>query len=270
MIVDVHAHLTDEQFDADRSEIAEGLKQNGVKWIITNGYDRKSCFLAVILAGWYKNIYVAVGMHPESAGDYDAVFEDNLKEYCANEKVLAIGEIGLDYHYDTNPPRKTQRETFVKQLILAEKLDKPVIVHSRDAAQDTFDILRDNMPSRGAVLHSFSQSEEMTKRYLELNVMFSFSGVVTFKNASNVKLSAGLIPPERILTETDCPYMAPEPFRGKRCCPAYAANTAAVLSEIKGIDYAEFCELTVANAERFFKVIPKEEKKKKGGRFWGV
>ena len=263
MITDVHMHLTDEAFNEDRDEIATSLSKNGVKWAITSGYDTKSNYLSVILASWHYNIYATVGMHPETADEYDEAFEKDLREFCTNEKVVAIGEIGLDFHYDDNPPRDIQKDTFLKQLVLAHELMKPVVVHSRDAAEDTFEMLRDNLPERGAVLHSFSQSTEMAKRYMDMNVMFSISGVATFKNSAKVREMIEALPVERILIETDSPYMTPVPNRGKRNCPAYASLTARTVSEIKGMDYGEFCAQVISNGERFFKILQREPKKER-------
>lgn len=251
ILTDTHAHLNDEAFDEDRKAVIDEL-QDKLKWIINNSYDEQSCDDSVKLAEEYDFIYAAVGIHPHDASTYCDELENKLSEYLNHPKVVALGEIGLDYHYDLSP-RDIQKEVFVKQIALAEKFDKPITIHSRDAAQDTFDILKSCLNCRrGAVLHSFSQSSEMFKLYLDMNVFFSISGVVTFKNADKLRETVKLIPIDRMFIETDCPYMTPVPFRGKRNRPDMTEYTARVCAELKGMAYENFCEKTAENAEKFF------------------
>ena len=227
ILTDTHAHLNDEAFDEDRKAVIDEL-QDKLKWIINNSYDEQSCDDSVKLAEEYDFIYAAVGIHPHDASTYCDELENKLSEYLNHPKVVALGEIGLDYHYDLSP-RDIQKEVFVKQIALAEKFDKPITIHSRDAAQDTFDILKSCLNCRrGAVLHSFSQSSEMLRETVKL------------------------IPIDRMFIETDCPYMTPVPFRGKRNRPDMTEYTARVCAELKGMAYEDFCEKTAENAEKFF------------------
>ncbi len=250
-LTDTHAHLNDDAFDSDRSTVIAEL-QSKLKWIINNSYDSQSCDASVKLAEEYNFIYAAVGIHPHDASTYCGESENKIEGYLKHPKVVALGEIGLDYHYDLSP-RDIQKEVFVKQIKLAEKNNKPITIHSRDAAQDTYDILKGFLVcERGAVLHSFSQSSEMLKLYLDMNVFFSISGVVTFKNADKLRETVKNIPIDRMFIETDCPYMTPVPFRGKRCRPDMTEYTARVCAELKGMAYEDFCERVAENAEKFF------------------
>ena len=251
ILTDTHAHLNDEAFDDDRDVIIKEL-QGKLKWIINNSYDGKSCDASVELAERYDFIYAAVGIHPHDASSYCDALENKIAVYLNHPKTVALGEIGLDYHYDLSP-RDIQKEVFIKQIKLAEKFNMPITVHSRDAVRDTYDILKNSLIcGRGAVLHSFSQSSEMLKLYLNMNVFFSISGVVTFKNADRLREAVKQIPLDRMFVETDCPYMTPVPFRGKRNRPDMTEYTARVCAELKEMPYEEFCELTAENAERFF------------------
>lgn len=251
ILTDTHAHLNDEAFDGDRAEVINELESN-LKWIINNSYDEKSCDDSIKLAEEYEFIYAAVGVHPHDALTYDDRLQEKIKAYLLYPKTVALGEIGLDYHYEYSP-RDIQKEVFVKQIKLAEKLNKPITIHSRDASQDTYDILKNSLVCpRGAVLHSFSQSSEMLKLYLDMNVFFSVSGVVTFKNADKLRETVKHIPNKRIFLETDCPYMTPVPYRGKRNRPDMTEHTARVCAELKGMAYEEFCEIASENAEKFF------------------
>lgn len=252
-LTDTHAHLNDEAFDEDRDEVISSLKGK-LRWVINNGYDLPSSEMSVELSEKYDLIYAAVGMHPHDSRLYDDGFEKRLMELLKHPKVVAVGEIGLDYHYDLSE-RDVQREVFIRQLKIASDVRLPSTIHTRDAAEDTYRILKEHLTGeRGAVLHSFSQSREMLKLYLDMNVCFSVSGSITFKNADKLREAVRLIPLERMFIETDCPYLTPVPFRGKRNCSDLVEHTARVAAELKGVSYESFLETVCDNAERFFDI----------------
>ncbi|MBR6800954.1 MAG: TatD family hydrolase [Eubacteriaceae bacterium] len=253
MIFDTHAHLTDEQFNEDRDEVINRIKREGML-VLNCGCDEKSSYLSAVLAKRYDFFYAALGMHPHDSKDYTDKFEKWIIEHINDERVVAIGEIGLDYHYDYSP-RPVQKDVFIRQIELANELDKPIIIHSREATQDTYDIVKKYLKTkRGAVLHSFNQSEEMLKQYLDLdmNIHFSISGPVTFKNAKNMLTLVPNIPLDRIFVETDCPYLTPVPFRGRRNNPTYVTYVADKLAELYGKTTEEIAEITTQNAVKFF------------------
>ncbi|MBE6038530.1 MAG: TatD family deoxyribonuclease [Anaerofustis stercorihominis] len=253
MLFDTHAHITDERFNEDRDLMIDRIKREGML-VLNCGCDEKSSYLSAVLAKRYDFFYAAVGMHPHDSKDYTDKFEELIKKLAKEEKVVAIGEIGLDFYYD-NSPRDIQREIFIRQIHLADELDLPIIIHSRDASEETYKILKEHLKNpKGAVLHSFSQSTEMLKKYLALdkNIHFSISGPVTFKNARALTEMVPNIPLERIFIETDCPYLTPVPFRGKRNNPTYVAYVADKLSELYGRTTEEIADITAENAMRFF------------------
>ena len=251
ILTDAHAHLDDSAFDEDRKAVLESMRSQ-MKWVINSGCDMASSRVSCELAAEYDFIYACAGIHPQDADKYDDACERELEHLLGLEKCVAAGEIGLDYHYD-GPERDIQKEAFIRQLKLADRCGVPAVIHSRDAVQDTYDILKNEMTgSRGAVLHSFSQSEEMLRRYLELNVYFSLSGIVTFKNAVHVRDTVKLIPADRFFIETDCPYMTPVPERGRRNDPAHTRFTAASIAQLKGQPFERICETAAANGEKFF------------------
>ena len=254
MLFDTHAHLTDEAFSSDRQELIRYLATTETKKIINCGYDTDSCLAALRLAEQYEYMYAAVGIHPHDAKNYDLIFENQLRQWLQVLKVVALGEIGLDYHYDYSP-RDVQKKVFEDQIAIALEYDKPIVVHSREAVADTYDILKSAMRDRlKVVLHSFSQSKEMMKRYLDMGVFFSLSGVITFKNADKLRETVKDIPLDRMFTETDCPYMTPVPHRGKRNDPSYVKWIAEKIAEIKQISYETVCETTCQNAMDFFEI----------------
>lgn len=250
MYFDTHAHLDDEKFDADREEIIEHIKSEGVSLVVNIGADMESSKTTVELAEKYDFIYAAVGVHPYDEPDLtdDDILE--LKQLAKSEKVVAIGEIGLDYHFpDTD--KEGQKEGFRKQIALAKELNLPYVVHDRDSHQDCYDIIKESGYFRG-VMHCFSGSSEFAKQMTDLGFYISFAGTVTFKNAKKVKEAAKTVPLDRILIETDCPYLSPEPNRGKRNNPANVRYTAEVLAEIKGISLDEMAKITMENGKRFY------------------
>ncbi len=254
MLIDSHVHLDDKKFDGDRERLIENFRNNNIELVINIGADLESSVASVDLADKYDVIYAAVGVHPHSASEVNTLVMEKLRELTQNKKVVAIGEIGLDFFYD-NSPRDVQRKWFKEQLKLAKELDLPVIIHSRDATQETFDILKNNQDGnvRG-VLHSFSGSPEMAIQYTKMGFYISIGGPVTFKNAKVVREVAGIVPLDKILIETDCPYLTPEPYRGKRNEPVYVKYTAEKIAEVRGISYEELVKATNENAKRLFKI----------------
>lgn len=254
MLIDSHAHLDDRRFDDDREMIINNLKNNNIELVINIGADLKTSAASVDLANKYENIYAAVGVHPHSAKEVNTMVMEMIKELAENEKVVAIGEIGLDFYYD-NSPRDIQRKWFIEQLKLAKELDLPVIIHTRDASQETYDILKNNQDGtvRG-VMHCYSGSVEMAARYIDMGFYISLGGPVTFKNARVVREVAEAVPLDKLLIETDCPYLTPEPYRGKRNEPVYVKYVAEKIAEIKGSTYKELVKATNENAKRLFNI----------------
>ena len=250
MLFDTHAHLNDRAFDTDREELIQSLPQQGVGIIMNPGCNLEDSRLSVKLAEQYPFIYAAVGSHPDSA---DEVNENVIAEYrklCCHDKVKAIGEIGLDYHYE-DIPRQIQKKAFLMQMELARETGLPVIVHERDAHEDGMAIVKD-FPNVTGVFHCYSGSAEMARQLVELGWYIGFTGVLTFKNARKAIETAQSIPIDRIVLETDCPYMAPEPFRGKRNHPGYLYRMAEKLAEIRGMTVEEIRQITTENGKRLY------------------
>ena len=254
MLIDSHAHLDDRRFDRDRDRLIESLKENGIDLVINPGADLQTSIKAVALAEKYENIYAAVGVHPHSAKEMDDSTVNVLKSFTNREKVIAIGEIGLDYYYD-NSPRDIQRKRFIEQLNLAKEVDLPVIIHSRSAAGETFEILKEAQDGNlEGVLHCYSGSVEMAREYIKLGFYISIAGPVTFKNARVLKEVAKEVPLDKLLIETDAPYLTPEPYRGKRNEPIYVRYVAGTIAEIKGITFEEVAKATSENTKKLFRI----------------
>lgn len=254
MLIDSHAHLDDERFDRDRDRLIKSLKELGVDLVINPGADLNSSIKAVSLSEQYDNIYAAVGVHPHSAKEMDDSTIDILKSFTNREKVIAIGEIGLDYYYD-NSPRDIQQKKFIEQLNLAKEVDLPVIIHTREAAKDTFDIIKEAQDgSLEGVMHCFSGSVEMAMEYIKLGFYISLGGPVTFKNARVSKEVAKAIPLDKLMIETDAPYLTPEPYRGKRNEPFYVRYVAGMIAELRGITFEEVATKTSENARQLFNI----------------
>lgn len=251
--IDTHAHYDAEEFDADRDELLTRLFAESVDSIITMGCSLKSSAAALKLAEKYERMYAAVGIHPEDCESLPDDYISQIKVLAANKKVCAIGEIGLDYHYD-GFSREKQIACFKEQLKLAQELDFPVVIHSRDATKDTLDILAEYRP-RG-VVHCFSGSAETAREILRLGLMISFTGVLTFKNAKKAVEACEVIPLDKIMLETDCPYMSPVPHRGERCDSSMVRFTAEKLAQIKGISTDEAILACNRNAIEFFGLTP--------------
>ncbi|KGF29540.1 hydrolase TatD [Peptoniphilus lacrimalis DNF00528] len=254
-MIDSHAHLDDEAFDDDRDQVINALYENGIDFIVNIACDLKSSKTSQELAKTYENIYATVGVHPHDAITYTDEVEETLKILAQEKKVVAVGEIGLDYYYD-NSPRQIQKEVFKRQLKLANELRKNVVVHSRDASQDTFDILKEahDKYEFKAVIHCYSQSLEMLKEYLRLGDYISLGGAVTFKNSKIRKEVAKIVPLDRLLLETDCPYMTPVPYRGKRNEPKYVNIVAEYIADLRGISKSDLVKVTDENTKRFYNI----------------
>lgn len=250
-LFDTHAHFDDEAFDPDREEVLQDLSAHGVALVVDPGCDAASSAKAVELAETYPFLYAAVGIHPENCGGYTEAELDKIRQLAAHEKVVAIGEIGLDYYWEENPPRELQQRVFRDQLALARELRLPVIVHDREAHKDSLDIIRE-FPEVKGVFHCFSGSAEMARELVALGWMVSFTGVLTYKNARKALEAAAAVPRDRLMIETDSPYMAPVPHRGKRNDSRLVVHTCEKLAEILGISTEECAELTMENGKRFF------------------
>lgn len=250
-IFDSHAHYDDSRFDEDRGELLRSIPGAGVSYIINAASDIPSAEVGIGLAEEHDFVFCSVGIHPHEAKDAPADLEDILTELARHPKVCALGEMGLDYHYDFSP-REKQREVFERQLSLAAALELPVIVHDREAHGDTMNLLRRFRP-RG-IVHCYSGSAEMAKEILALGMYIGFTGVVTFKNARKTLEAVAAVPLDRLLLETDCPYMAPEPYRGKRCDSSMIAQTAAAIARVKGIEVQALLDITCENARTVYKI----------------
>ncbi len=254
-MIDVHAHMNDARFDEDRAEILREIKEAGIARLINSGCCLMSCRGTLKLAEENDYIYAAIGIHPQEAADLELGGEaawNELLEMLAHPKVVALGEIGLDYYYE-NVSRPIQRKWFCAQLELAEKLDLPVVIHSRDAMQDTLEILRAHPNNRG-ILHCYSGSVESLREILKLGWSISLGGVVTFKNARVAKEVAAEVPLDRLMLETDSPYLAPEPNRGKRNSALNLPYVAKMIAELKGTTPEEIERITDENAMKMFKM----------------
>lgn len=252
MYFDSHSHMDDRRFDDDRDGIMDELKSHGVGLLMNVGCDLASSERSVALAERYSFVYAAVGSHPDDADHVDGRLLDRYRALAGHEKVRAIGEIGLDYHYE-DVPRAQQIIAFEQQLELAEALKLPVIVHEREAHGDAMDIVRRHPDVRG-VFHCFSGSKELALWLVERGWYIGFTGVVTFKNARRAVEAVQALPLDRILVETDCPYMAPEPYRGRRNDSRYVPLVAAKIAELKGITPDEAGNITTENAKRLFAI----------------
>lgn len=254
MIFDSHAHYDDRAFDNDREEILECLPKAGIDGVVNAGASRESVKRSMELAKRFPHVYAAVGIHPEHAAQMEEADEDWMAGLLSHPKAVAVGEIGLDYYWN-EPEREIQKECFIRQLHLARRTDKPVVVHSRDAAKDTLDIMRAEYGAGNpAYIHCFSYSKETARAFLEMGCMIGIGGVVTFKNARKVKEAVSYLPMDRLLLETDCPYLAPVPHRGERNDSRYLTLVAERIAEIKGISPKEVEEITGRNARSFFRI----------------
>ena len=252
MLFDTHAHLNDRAFAEDQDSLILSLQDAGTGLVMNAGCDVKSSREVIALAEKYPFLYAAVGSHPDSADEVNEEVLDIYRTLCKHEKVKAIGEIGLDYHYE-DIPREIQQKTFRLQMELAREVNLPVIVHERDAHQDGLAIVKE-FPEVTGVFHCFSGSAELARQLVDLGWYIGFTGVLTFKNARRAIEAACAIPIDRIVLETDCPYMAPEPFRGKRNHPGYLYRMAEKLAEIRGLSVEEIHTITTENGKRLYRL----------------
>ena len=252
-LFDTHAHYDDSQFDPDREELLAALPENGVGLVVNPGCDIPTSRQALALAEQYPHVYAAVGYHPENCGPYVPEELDILRSLAKHPKAVAIGEIGLDYYWEENPPRDFQQQVFRAQLQLAQELDLPVIVHDREAHGDSLAIIKEFPAVRG-VFHCFSGSAEMAKELVKLGWMISFTGVLTYKNARKALEAAAAVPLDHLMIETDSPYMAPVPNRGQRNDSRNVAFICRKLAEVKGISPEESERITWENGKRFFRI----------------
>ena len=254
MIFDTHAHYDDERFDADREELLAGLPAAGIGRVVNIASSVKSIDDCLQLAHRFPHVYCALGIHPENCAELtDAIFEE-IREKLSDDKALAVGEIGLDYYWP-QPDRELQRYWFAKQLRLANEVDLPVVVHSREAAADTMRIMKENLADKvGGVVHCYSYSADLAKEFVKMGFYIGIGGVVTFKNAKKIVEVAREIPLERILLETDCPYLAPVPYRGKRNSSMYLPYVVARIAEIKGVAEEEVISVTESNARNMYRL----------------
>lgn len=251
-IFDTHSHYADSAFDGDRDELLAALPDKGVRFAALAGSSMQDSAENVALAQKYGYIYAAVGVHPESVDETPSDYREKLTELVkSSEKVRAIGEIGLDYHYE-NYDRDKQILFFRQQLELARELSLPVIVHSRNASEDTLDILKEYRPA--GVVHCFSGSAEVAREVIKLGMYIGFTGVLTFKNAKKALRALEAVPLDRLLLETDCPYMSPEPLRGRRCDSSMICYTAEKAAQIKGVSTQELLDITCRNGMDFYHI----------------
>ena len=251
MLFDTHAHLNDPAFDPDREELMDGLAAKGIGYVMNAGCSLESSKDIIQMAEKYPWLYGSVGSHPDSADEVNEEVIEAYRQMAKHEKVKAIGEIGLDYYYE-DIPREIQKNAFRMQMALAQELDMPVIIHEREAHDDGMRIVKE-FPKVGGVFHCYSGSAEMARQLVNMGWYIGFTGVLTFKNARKAVETAASIPLERIVLETDCPFMAPEPFRGKRNDPGYLPKMAEKLAEIRGISVDEVVKITTENAKRLYR-----------------
>lgn len=249
-IFETHAHYDDKQYEEDRDSILDILHRNGIDKIVNISYDKASILKSVELAKKYDFIYAAIGYHPCDCNKMESTSIEDMFEICKKEnKIVAIGEIGLDYYWD-DVDRSVQKKCFIEQINLANRLNLPIVIHSRDAAKDTYDILKNNK-SKG-VMHCYSYSVEMAKEFVKLGYYLGVGGVLTFKNAKHIKDVVKEIDIEKIIVETDSPYLTPEPFRGKRNSSIYLTYVIDKIAEIKGMSRDEVAKVTYQNAMKMY------------------
>ena len=252
MIFETHAHFEDERYDEDREQELEEVRLAGVTRLVNVGSSLSTSKQSIALAHKHDFIYAAVGVHPDNVATLTDADIEKLRDMCHEPEVVALGEIGLDYYYE-EPVRQIQQEWFARQLVLAREVKLPVIIHSREAAKDTLDIMQAHRAGEiGGVVHCFSYAKEMAREYLNMDFYFGIGGVITFKNAKKLKEAVQYIPMDKILLETDSPYLSPEPHRGERNSSLNLPFVVEAIAELKGISSEEVVETTERNARKLF------------------
>ncbi|HPQ44141.1 MAG TPA: TatD family hydrolase [Syntrophales bacterium] len=251
MLIDSHAHLELSEFDDDREEVIQRAKENGVEYIVTVGINPEDSRQAVAIAEHYDNVYAAVGVHPHDTEGVDAAAYDSLIKLSASEKVVAYGEIGLDF-FKNYSPRDIQIKAFGEQLELAGELGLPIIIHDREAHREIVEMLKGWNGQTGGVIHCFSGDYDMARKCLDMGFYISIPGTITYRKSETLRDVARRVPMDRILVETDCPFLSPEPKRGKRNEPANVVYTARRIAEIKGLPFGDVAKITSENASNVF------------------
>lgn len=252
MLIDTHVHLNADQYDEDLEEVMDRAREAGIKKMVVVGFDRKTIERTVDLIEKYENVYGVIGWHPVDAVDCTEEDLDWIESLSTHEKIVGIGETGLDYHWDKSP-HDVQKEIFKKQIALAKRVKLPIIIHNRKATEDCIEILKsENAHEIGGIMHAFSGDESDADTIVDMNFYLSLGGPVTFKNAQEPKDIAVHVPIEKLLVETDAPYLAPHPYRGKRNEPAYVKLVAEKIAELRGMTYEDLAVQTTKNAEAFF------------------
>ena len=254
MIFDTHAHYDDEQFDIDRDSLLLSMKDAGIGNIVNIGANLSSSHSSLELAHKFDFVFAAVGVHPSDSAELNEENFGELKRMCSDERCVAIGEIGLDYYWP-EPDHEIQKKWFIRQIELAGEADLPVVIHSRDAAADTLQILKDTRAGKlGGVVHCFSYSREIAMECVKMGFYIGVGGVLTFKNGKKMKEVVKEVPMDRIILETDCPYLAPEPFRGRRNSSLYLPYVVTAMAQIKGMSEEEVIEITEQNARDMYRL----------------
>lgn len=254
MIFDTHAHYDDEAFDNDREALIRSLPEAGIGRVVNIAASPESIEECLDLAHRFPYVYCALGIHPEHCAEMDEALLEEIRKKLRDEKAVAVGEIGLDYYWP-EPDREIQKHWFARQLQLAAEVDLPVVIHSREAAAETMRIMKENHAEKvGGVVHCYSYSVELAREFVKMGFYIGIGGVLTFKNARKLVEVAREIPLERLLLETDCPYLAPVPYRGKRNCSLYLPHVVAKLAELKGITEEEVIRVTEHNAETMYRL----------------
>lgn len=254
MLFDSHAHLDDNRFDDDQSQVIQRAAEAGLVGILNAGTNMESSARSIALAEENAIVYAAVGIHPHDAQAAKESDYQQLADWCLTPKVVAIGEIGLDYYYDLSP-REIQQQVFMRQIDVARQLKKPIIIHDRDAHGDVLAMIKKEAKGLTGVLHCFSGSLEMAKEVIKLGFYISFAGPVTYAKDGKLKEVAAHIPLERLLVETDCPYLTPQPYRGRRNEPAHVKFTAEEVARVRGMEFAALAEAATANTRRLFNIV---------------
>ena len=254
MIFESHAHYDDEAFDQDRNELLAQIPENGIAYVVNISASLETCRKVLKLIEQYPYLYGTLGVHPNDVLELNEEGMEWLEKKSASEKIVAIGEIGLDYHYD-EPSKEIQKKWFIRQLDLARKVQLPIIIHSREAAQDTLDIMKaEKAGDIGGVVHCFSYGIEMAREYLSMGFYIGVGGVITFKNAKKLREVVEYAPLDRILLETDCPYLAPEPYCGKRNSSLNLPYVVEEIARIKNISREEVEAVTLENAKKMYRI----------------